>query len=54
MTREYTRKLLDALDEGLLTDADVVNMCLSYMSEDDVKDMCNDNDLFNAEDEDQE
>lgn len=39
MTREYTNKFLDYISEGILTADSVVNMCLSYMSEDDVKDM---------------
>ena len=37
--REYTNKFYDGISEGLLTNESVVNMCLCYMSEDDVKDM---------------
>lgn len=39
MVREYTNKFLEYIDEGLLTSESVVNMCLKYMSEDEVKDM---------------
>lgn len=39
MVREYTNKFHDLMSEGVLTAESVVNMCLSYMSEDDVKDM---------------
>ena len=46
MTREYTNKLFDAVEEGLILPQAVVDMCLSYMSEDDVKEMCLMNDLF--------
>ena len=42
MTREYTDKLLEILEEyGSEELKDTVIMaCLKYMSEDDVKDMC--------------
>ena len=39
MVREYTSKLLDLIDEGMITPEAAVHMCLSYMSEDEVKDM---------------
>lgn len=39
MTREYTNKFHDLMSEGILTADSVVNMCLSFMSEDDVKEM---------------
>ena len=39
MVREYTKKFLEYIDEGLLTSESVVNMCLNYMLEDEVKDM---------------
>ncbi len=57
MAREYTKKLSDAVFNGLLSAYDVMNMCLSYMSEDDIKDMCQANDLEffdDLEDEDEE
>lgn len=51
MTREYTNKLLQFIDDGMLDPAMAIQMCLSYMSEDEVKDMCLSNDLFVDEDE---
>ena len=39
MTREYTNKIYDMVQEGLLTEETVMQACLCYMSEDDVKDM---------------
>ena len=57
MTREYTNKLLDAIDQGLLTPQAVVEMALTYMSESDVEDMMRVNDLLyylDAEDEEDE
>jgi len=57
MTREYTSKLLDAIDQGLLTPQAVVEMALTYMSESDVEDMMRVNDLLyylDAEDEEED
>ena len=53
--RKYTNMVLDMLPEGMSTMSaeDVAKMCLAYMSEDDVKDMCRANDLF-PEDEDED
>ena len=50
--RDYTVKLLEMMDEGLLSAEAVAEMCLAYMSEDDVKDMCRANDILDEEDED--
>ncbi len=50
--REYTTKLLEMMDEGLISAAAVAEMALAYMSEDDVKDMCRANDLLDEEDDD--
>ena len=54
MTRQYTRKLCDMIDNGLLTESMVVNACLSYMSESDVQDMMESNDWLDDEDSDDE
>lgn len=43
--REYTGKLLDMIEDGLLDSKSVLLMCLSYMSEDEVEDMMVYNDL---------
>jgi hypothetical protein len=51
--RKYTNKLLDAIDEGTIHPVDVVEMCLAYMSEYDVKDMCLANDILLNETEDE-
>ena len=48
--REYTCKLLDAVDEGLISPRDALAASLTYMSEADVKDMCMVNEFF-VEDE---
>ena len=52
MTREYTTKLLDMMDEGLISAEMVAEMALAYMSEDDVKDMMLSNDIVDYDDED--
>jgi hypothetical protein len=54
--REWTNKVGEAMDEGLLDPRAVADMCLSYMSEDDVQDMCRVNDLkgYLASEEDEE
>ena len=52
--REYTIKLMEMMDEGMITAETVVEMCLAYMSEDDVKDMCRANDILDEDDEDDE
>lgn len=53
MTREYTTKLLEMMDEGLISAEAVAEMALAYMSEDDVKDMMLANDIVD-EDEDED
>ena len=49
--REYTTKLIAMMDEGLISAEAVAEMCLAYMSEDDVKDMCRANDILDEDDE---
>ena len=51
MTRERTTRLLDMMDEGWVTAKTVAEMCLAYMSEDDVADMMRANDFLDEEDE---
>jgi len=53
MTRQYTNRLLEMIEEGLLDKDNVIMACVKYMSEDDVEDMmkCNE---FLYEDEDEE
>ena len=52
MSRPYTTKLLDMMSDGLIIPEQVAQMCLSYMSEDDVKDMMLSNDVLTENDED--
>lgn len=52
LTRKYTVLLMEAMDEGILDARAVADMCLSYMSESDVADMCRLNDLKEAIDPD--
>jgi hypothetical protein len=51
--RQYTKQLLEMIESGLISESTVVNACLSYMSEEDVKDMmeCNE---FIEDDSDEE
>lgn len=39
MAREFTSKLLEMVDDGLLDKDIVIMACVKYMSEDDVRDM---------------
>lgn len=45
MARKQTEKLLTMIEEGVLNAEDVVTMCVKYMSEDDVADMMDSNEL---------
>lgn len=44
-TREVTNKILEMIDEGILSASDVALMCLKWMSEDAVKEMCQANEI---------
>ena len=50
-TRQATDKVLEMIEAGLLDPKDVVLMCLKWMSEDDVKEMAEANELFEEEEE---
>ena len=54
MTREATNQLLEMIDEGFIDPKDVVMMCLKWMSEDDVSEMCRANEIFLEDEEDEE
>ena len=54
MTREYTTKLLEMIDEGILDRDMVIMACVKYMSEDDVKDMMHCNEFLLDEDDEKE
>jgi hypothetical protein len=51
--REYTNKLLEMIDEGLLDKDTVIMACVKYMSEDDVKDMMECNEFISTDDDDE-
>jgi hypothetical protein len=52
--RAQTNRLIDMMDEGLITAQFVADMCLAYMSEDDVADMMLANDILEDEDEEED
>ena len=51
--REYTIKLLNALQEGVIDRDTVITAVLQHMSEAEVKDMCEANGFFEDEAEDE-
>lgn len=51
MSRTYTNKLLEMIEEGLLDRDNVITACIKYMSEDDVKDMMHCNEFIEEEEE---
>jgi len=52
--RKYTTMVMDMMDEGVMSPQAVADMCLAYMSEADVEDMCRANDILPEEDEDED
>ena len=52
--RTQTTRLLEMMDEGLISAQAVAEMALSYMSEDDVADMMRSNDILEDEDLDED
>lgn len=53
-TREFTNKILEAVEEGMLDKDTVIMACLKYMSEDQVRDMAEANCFFEHEEEEDE
>ena len=51
LTRQATNRLLEDIEAGLLDRDSVIMACVSYMSEDDVADMCHANEFFADKDE---
>jgi len=45
-TRKNTNKLLELIEDDMISAKDVVTMCLKWMSEDDVEEMCKANEVF--------
>lgn len=55
MSRKYTNKLLEMIENGLLDKDNVIIACVKYMSEDDVKDMMKCNEFIDeSENEDED
>ena len=50
--RTQTTRLLEMMDEGLISATAIAEMALAYMSEDDVADMMRAHDIQEEEDED--
>jgi hypothetical protein len=50
--RKETTRLLEMMDEGLISAQAIAEMALAYMSEDDVADMMRANDILEEEDDD--
>ena len=46
MSRQYTNQLLEMIEDGLISNESIVIMALSYMSEADVQDMMECNELL--------
>jgi len=51
MTREYTNKLLEGIEEGIYNKDNVINAFCSYMSEANIKDMMECNEMLEDEEE---
>ena len=49
VSRKITCKLLDMMDEGAIDSRTLVEMCLNWMSESDVAEMAESNDIFESE-----
>jgi len=49
--RKETTRLLEMMDEGLISATAVAEMALAYMSEDDVADMMRANDILDDEED---
>ena len=50
--RTQTTRLLDMMDEGVISAQTVAEMALAYMSEDDVADMMRSNDILEEDEDD--
>ena len=54
MARQFTNKLYEMIENGLLSHENVLDACLKYMSEDDVKDMMEMNEFIEEEEEEED
>ena len=53
-SREFSNKILEAVEEGMLDKDTVIMACLKYMSEDQVRDMAEANCFFEHEEDEEE
>ena len=53
-SREYTNKVLEAVEEGILDKDMVILACLNWMNESSVEQMCDANLFFEHEEEEEE
>ena len=53
-TRKSTNRLLEMVENGSIDPKDVVMMCVKFMPEDDVDEMCRINEVFVEEEEEEE
>jgi len=51
MVREYTNRLLEGIDEGIYNKDQVINAFCKYMSEDDVQDMMECNEMVEVDED---
>lgn len=54
MTRQYTNKLLEMIEDGLLDKDQVIRAFCSYMSESDVQDMMESNEMIEPDEEEED
>ena len=53
-TRKSTNRLLEMVENGSIDPKDVVMMCVKFMSEDDVDEMCRINEVFYDDEDDED
>lgn len=49
--RKATNKILEMIEHGLLSPLSVAEMCMKWMSEDDVREMANANEIYFEEED---
>jgi hypothetical protein len=54
MTRQYTNRLLEMIEDGMLDRDTVIMACVNYMSEKDVQDMMKINEFVTTDDDEDE
>lgn len=54
ITRQVTCKLLEGVDEGIIDPKTLVEACLIWMSEDDVREMAEENGFLEEEEEEED